>query len=143
MVMKKTYGVLGEYQVQGREEVAWIKVTDDGGLTWEVWAGTLEEAESRAMRLASSAKPGYRYESGKLPAVYWKDASEPMREPAEVPGGLRKDIEEVLNKHSAENGSNTPDFILAEYITDCLEAFDKATNSRERWYGREGDTRRR
>jgi hypothetical protein len=38
---------------------------------------------------------------------------------------------------SAENGSNTPDFILAQYLTSCLAAFDEAVNAREKWYGRE------
>lgn len=47
---------------------------------------------------------------------------------------LRKDIEQAINKHSCENHSNTPDFILAEYLHDCLKAFDKATNKRETWY---------
>ena len=28
---------------------------------------------------------------------------------------LRKDIEQVINKHSIENGSD----ILSEYLTDC------------------------
>jgi len=49
---------------------------------------------------------------------------------------LRKDIEQAINKHSIESGSDTPDFILAEYLTDCLRAFDKATVRREEWYGR-------
>ena len=49
---------------------------------------------------------------------------------------LRKDIEQAINKHSIENGSDTPDFILAEYLTDCLRMFDKAVNKREEWYGR-------
>ena len=48
---------------------------------------------------------------------------------------LRKEIEHVINCDSAENGSNTPDFILAEYLTDCLAAFDKAVNARDVWYG--------
>jgi len=43
---------------------------------------------------------------------------------------FRKELETLINKHSMENGSNTPDFILAEYLTDCLHAFDKATNQR-------------
>lgn len=47
---------------------------------------------------------------------------------------FRKDIEQVINKNSIENNSNTPDFILSEYLTDCLEAFDKATTRREEWY---------
>ncbi len=49
---------------------------------------------------------------------------------------LRDDIEAAINSNSAENGSNTPDFLLAEFLTDCLAAFDKAVGSRERWYGR-------
>ena len=49
---------------------------------------------------------------------------------------LRKEIEQAINKHSLENGSDTPDFILAEYLTDCLRMFDKAVNKREEWYGR-------
>lgn len=50
---------------------------------------------------------------------------------------LRKEIEHAINCNSAENGSNTPDFILAEYLTDCLTAYDKAVTAREKWYGRE------
>jgi hypothetical protein len=48
---------------------------------------------------------------------------------------LRKSLQEIINAASAENGSNTPDFILAEYLEDCLKAFDKAVNQRSRWYG--------
>lgn len=48
---------------------------------------------------------------------------------------LRKSIERAINQHCAENGSNTPDFILAEYLTDCLAAFDKAANARQKWHG--------
>jgi hypothetical protein len=50
---------------------------------------------------------------------------------------LRKQIETAINCASAENGSNTPDFILAEFLTDALSAFDKATAAREKWYGRD------
>ena len=49
---------------------------------------------------------------------------------------LRKNIESAINSASAENGSDTPDFILAEYLTDCLAAYDKAVVAREKWYGR-------
>jgi hypothetical protein len=49
---------------------------------------------------------------------------------------LKKELREVLNKYSVENESNTPDFILAEYLRDCLKAFEKASNSRENWYGK-------
>jgi hypothetical protein len=51
-------------------------------------------------------------------------------------GDLRKEIESALNRNCAENGSNTPDFILAEYLMDCLLAFDKTVKRRAQWYGR-------
>jgi len=47
---------------------------------------------------------------------------------------LRTEIEQAINRNSAENGSDTPDFILAEYLTDCLAAFDKACTARTKWY---------
>ena len=49
--------------------------------------------------------------------------------------GLRTLIEEAINRTSAENKSNTPDFILAQYLIDCLTAFDKTTKARDKWYG--------
>lgn len=35
---------------------------------------------------------------------------------------------------SKENGSNTPDYILADFLEDCLAAFDKALKARNEWY---------
>lgn len=49
---------------------------------------------------------------------------------------LKSELTSLLNKYSAENTSNTPDFILAEYLLDCLTAWSKATKWRETWYGR-------
>lgn len=49
---------------------------------------------------------------------------------------FRKALEHAINSHSKENGSNTPDFILAAYLEDCLATFDKALAAREKWYGR-------
>lgn len=36
-----------------------------------------------------------------------------------------------------ESASNTPDFILAQYLSHCLLAWNQATIQRETWYGRE------
>lgn len=47
------------------------------------------------------------------------------------------EIKQTINKYSMENGSNTPDHILAEYLVRCLEAFNFAFRNREKWYGRE------
>ena len=52
---------------------------------------------------------------------------------------FRKELESLINHNSKENGSDTPDFILAEYLNDCLIAFDKATKSRTKWYGKDKD----
>jgi hypothetical protein len=53
---------------------------------------------------------------------------------------FRDEIRRAINRHSAENGSDTPDFILSEYLADCLEVWDRAVRAREKWYGRERKT---
>lgn len=50
---------------------------------------------------------------------------------------LEKDIAALLNKHSAENNSNTPDFILAQFLSGCLASFDTAVQQRETSCGRD------
>lgn len=47
------------------------------------------------------------------------------------------ELRSLINKYSMENWSNTPDFILAQYLTDCLLAWNQATQQRETWYGRD------
>ncbi len=63
---------------------------------------------------------------------------DPRNRVGEVAGGpstLRDSIRHAINCHSAENGADCPDFILAEFLVGCLAAFDKATNDRDRWHG--------
>jgi len=48
---------------------------------------------------------------------------------------FRKELTELINKHSMENESDTPDFMLAEYLMDCLRAFNAVINTRKKWYG--------
>ncbi len=50
---------------------------------------------------------------------------------------FEKELTELINRHSQENASNTPDFILAQYLNSCLFAFNTAVQQRENWYGRE------
>ena len=47
---------------------------------------------------------------------------------------LERDLAAVINSHSVENESNTPDWILAQYLMDCLKTFKTATLARESWY---------
>lgn len=43
---------------------------------------------------------------------------------------FEKDLQSVINCHSKENGSNTPDYILADYLAGALRAFDQAVSRR-------------
>jgi len=52
---------------------------------------------------------------------------------------FREDLEVLINQNSKENGSNTPDFILADYLADCLDAYDKAVTRRTEWYQKSTD----
>lgn len=49
-----------------------------------------------------------------------------------------KELSEVINRNSLELESNTPDFILAEYLYYCWESFNWAVKRRETHYGRTG-----
>jgi hypothetical protein len=55
-------------------------------------------------------------------------------EAAEKRDRFREEIERLINRYSMENGSDTPDFILAEYLSQSLVLFDEITRKRERWH---------
>jgi hypothetical protein len=48
---------------------------------------------------------------------------------------FEKELEHLINCHSLENGSDTPDFMLAEYLRGCLENFNRVVRKRSIWYG--------
>lgn len=48
---------------------------------------------------------------------------------------LQRELEAAINRVSAENGSDTPDFILAALLVKVVAGFDEAVRARERWYG--------
>ena len=51
---------------------------------------------------------------------------------------FREDLTKLINKHGRDSRSDTQDFILADYLMDCLEAFDKA-NRRKVFHTEEGE----
>ncbi len=53
------------------------------------------------------------------------------------------ELEKLINRLSIENKSNTPDFILAEFMTHCLTAFETTSLRREAWFGVSLDIARR
>jgi len=50
------------------------------------------------------------------------------------------ELHTLINKYGMENASNTPDFILAKYLANCLHALNEATEQREIFYGRDPKT---
>ncbi len=45
------------------------------------------------------------------------------------------ELEKLINAYSLENGSNTPDFVLASFVKSCLDTWNLHTKERDRWYG--------
>jgi hypothetical protein len=72
--------------------------------------------------------------SENLPDSATHDAPEKVADPNCRGEGFTKTLENALNCHSAETASDTPDFILAEFLVGCLDAFDRAVVARNRWY---------
>lgn len=46
---------------------------------------------------------------------------------------FRADLSALLNRYSRENGSDTPDFVLAKFVALALHAFDQAVLARDKW----------
>lgn len=42
----------------------------------------------------------------------------------------------LLNKYCKKNDSDTPGFILGEYLLSCLKNFNQTVKQREKWHGR-------
>ena len=58
-----------------------------------------------------------------------------MIEEIEPKRNLKRELAGLLNEHSAENASDTPDYLLAEFMLDSLNAYERATQKRDAWYG--------
>ena len=50
---------------------------------------------------------------------------------------FEKELKVLINKYGLENQSSTPDFILAEFLRDCLGIFEYAVRDRDDWHGTE------
>ena len=48
---------------------------------------------------------------------------------------LINELEALINKHSVENESDTPDFILAKYLSRCLDNWNETVTARDKWWG--------
>ena len=50
-------------------------------------------------------------------------------------GSLERRLSALLNEYSAENDSDTPDYILAKYLVECLKSYSEAVKARDHWHG--------
>jgi aminoglycoside/choline kinase family phosphotransferase len=78
------------------------------------WA-EVPEANKETMRVAVSA------------LLDWQ-SERPREDPA-----FRTQLTRLLNSVSAESGSDTADFILADYLLECLRNLDRTIKNREVW----------
>jgi hypothetical protein len=51
---------------------------------------------------------------------------------------FEKELEQLINCHSVEDESDTPDFILTQYIRKCLDTWNETTRARDKWYNFKG-----
>jgi len=61
----------------------------------------------------------------------------PELQATEIQETFQISLEHLINRHCMENDSNTPDWILAQYMMSCLKAFNVATQQRENWHDRD------
>lgn len=55
--------------------------------------------------------------------------------PVEAETAPFKELQALLNRHSMENASDTPDFLLAEFMDRALDAWNEVTRKRDAWHG--------
>lgn len=68
----------------------------------------------------------------KLSTVEYEELSEVVTKETK----FYRELTALINRYSLENESNTPDFLLAQYLIGCLRNFSNIVNNREEWYGR-------
>jgi hypothetical protein len=94
------------------------------------------QADVEAWNQQVTVAPSMHFEE----QIDWNiDANQPAQSfPAEIieaETDLEKDLGHILNKHSAENESGTPDFILAMYLKAQLDLFNQTIKNRAAWRG--------
>lgn len=62
------------------------------------------------------------------------DADQAAHNAESVRNEFYVELTSLLNRHSVENGSDTPDYILARYLMGCLDTFERAVRQRDSWY---------
>lgn len=80
------------------------------------------------------SNPFDRYQSSGLGYPSKDDPAIAKGEPQPVLS-FYEELSALLNKHSKENESGTPDYILANFLTGCLDVFNTTIRARSNWRG--------
>ena len=48
---------------------------------------------------------------------------------------LRRELTKIMNTHGIDTEYRTPDYILAEYLIDCLKSYKKLDDANRTWHG--------
>lgn len=54
-----------------------------------------------------------------------------------TPLTFEDELRSLLNRYSLENRSDTPDFILATFLSNVLIDYSHAVRARDKWWGHE------
>ena len=70
-------------------------------------------------------------------AAVVKAASQSIASCAKNRPTFRESLTQLINQYSKENSSNTPDYLLANFLIGCMDTFDLTVSRRDEWFGRE------
>ena len=48
---------------------------------------------------------------------------------------LKRELSKIMNIHGIDTACSTPDYILAEYLIDCLKSYKKMDDANRTWHG--------
>jgi hypothetical protein len=109
-VLKDGILVIGTYQIPLEEIIKIIKRE----LGWKPEWDTTEEPETKVPEITHDTRD-VSVETG----TYFQ---------------IRSELASIINRYSLENNSDTPDFILSEFLWSCLQAFNRAMLQRKIWH---------
>lgn len=122
---------------------------------WEDAQAAAEAEAAEVDRLAAAlkeaqAKVQHMHDLYKALGVQWggdpfaviQQLLERAKRPNDAPeeaSPFQRELGTLLNRHSLENGSDTPDFLLAQFLVGALSEANVLVRQREAWYGRDPD----
>lgn len=111
------------------------------GMPWsfEINGRAVTHESDTCYIIADGSPHGLKFRKGEMLIFNLEDGSvsvEPVvPDQQDGPATLAEDFAAVVNRHSAENASGTPDYILGQYLADCLETWNKTRQALNKHYG--------